>query len=66
MEEAFRAYTLTNAWSMFMERQIGRLGPGLKADLVVLDRDLRKIPAESIDEATVRLTVVGGKVVYRR
>ena len=36
------------------------------ADLVVIDRDLRSIPAEEIRNATVVLTIVGGKTVFAR
>jgi predicted amidohydrolase YtcJ len=31
---------------------------------VIIDRDLSAIPPETIDQAAVRLTMVGGKVVY--
>ena len=35
------------------------------ADLIVIDRNLFKIPAEKIADIQVLLTVVGGKVVYQ-
>jgi predicted amidohydrolase YtcJ len=41
------------------------LTPGRLADLVILDRDIRKIAADSIRFVTVRMTVVGGKIVYQ-
>jgi hypothetical protein len=50
---------------VFAEKQWGTLAPGYLADLVVLDRDLFALPAESLATARVRFTVVGGKVVYR-
>ena len=40
------------------------LRPGYKADLVLLDQDLTRIPPEAIERAAVRATVVGGRVVY--
>ena len=43
----------------------GRLAPGYKADLVLLDQDLTRIPPEAIERAAVRATVVGGRVVYQ-
>ncbi|HYF38224.1 MAG TPA: amidohydrolase, partial [Gemmatimonadales bacterium] len=64
VEEALRAYTGANAYGVFAEKTRGRLAPGYLADLVVLDRDLTRIPAESIGDAKVRATVVGGKVVF--
>jgi predicted amidohydrolase YtcJ len=32
----------------------------------IIDKDLTKIPAEIILDARVRLTVLGGKMVYKR
>ena len=64
VEEALRAYTVGNAYGVFAEDRRGRLLPGYLADLVLLDRDLTKIPAEEIEQAAVKATVVGGKVVY--
>jgi predicted amidohydrolase YtcJ len=64
VEEALRAYTAGNAYGVFAERSRGKLAPGYLADLVVLDQDLTAIPPEAIERASVRATVVGGKVVY--
>ncbi|MGH7525619.1 MAG: amidohydrolase [Gemmatimonadales bacterium] len=66
VEEALRAYTAGNAYGVFAERSRGRLAPGYKADLVLLDRDLTAIPPEAIERAQVRATVVGGRVVFSR
>jgi predicted amidohydrolase YtcJ len=62
--EALRAYTAGNAYGVFAERSRGKLAAGYLADIVVLDRDLTAIPPESIEQAKVRATIVGGKVVY--
>jgi predicted amidohydrolase YtcJ len=64
VEEALRAYTGGNAYGVFAEDRRGRLAPGYLADLVLLDRDLTRIPPEEIEQAAVRATVVGGRVVY--
>ena len=66
VEEALRAYTSTNAYGVFAERTRGKLAPGYLADLVLLDQDLTAIPAEKIEHAGVRHTVIGGKVVFSR
>ena len=66
VEEALRAYTVSNAWGVYAERSRGKLSPGYLADLVLLDQDLTAIPPETIDRAGVRATVVGGKVVFQR
>jgi predicted amidohydrolase YtcJ len=64
VEEALQAYTVGNAYGVFAEERRGRLAPGYLADLVLLDRDLTRIPAEELDQAAVKATVVGGRVVY--
>ena len=64
--EALRAYTAGNAYATFDEAKRGTLAPGGDADVVVLDRNLFTTPADSLDRARVRYTIVGGKLVYRR
>jgi predicted amidohydrolase YtcJ len=64
VEEALRAYTAGGAYGVFAEGRRGRLIPGYLADLVLLDRDLTRIPPEEIAQARVRRTVMGGKVVF--
>jgi predicted amidohydrolase YtcJ len=65
VEEALHAYTAEDAYGVFAERTRGRLSPGYKADLVLLDQDLTRIPPEAIERVKVRVTVVGGRVVYQ-
>ena len=66
--EALRAYTYGNAWATFNDQKWGTLAPGRYADVVVLDRDLFAVPAESLADGAVkvRYTIVGGRVVYRK
>jgi len=66
LREALRAYTAGNAYATFDEHHRGVLAPGYDADLALIDRNLFRIPAESLAAARVRLTVVGGTVVYER
>jgi predicted amidohydrolase YtcJ len=65
VEQALRAYTAGDAYGVFAERSRGRLALGYKADLVLLDKDLTRIPPEAIERVLVRATVVGGRVVYQ-
>jgi predicted amidohydrolase YtcJ len=65
-EEALHAYTVAGAWLTREEDQKGPLAPGFLADIAVLDRDYFACPEEEIKAITVELTVVGGKVAYRR
>jgi predicted amidohydrolase YtcJ len=66
VEEALRAYTSGNAYGMFAEKHRGKLAAGYLADITVIDRDLTRIPPESIEQARVTATVVGGKLVYSK
>jgi predicted amidohydrolase YtcJ len=66
VEEALRAYTAGNAYGVFAEDRRGRIAPGYLADLVLLDRDLTRIPPEELDQAAVKATIVGGRVVYSK
>jgi predicted amidohydrolase YtcJ len=64
VEEALRAYTVGDAYGVFAERDRGKLAPGFKADLVLLDQDLTRIPPETIENVKVQATVMNGRVVY--
>jgi predicted amidohydrolase YtcJ len=65
VEEALLAYTAGNAYGVFAEDRRGKLAPGYLGDLVLIDRDLTRIPPEEIERAAVRATIVGGRVVYQ-
>jgi predicted amidohydrolase YtcJ len=64
VEEALRAYTVDAAYASFDETQKGKLANSALADFVMLDRDITRIAPESIRDACVRMTVVGGRIVY--
>ena len=44
----------------------GSIEAGKLADMAVLDRDILSIPAEEIKDMQVEMTIVGGKIVFRR
>ena len=64
--EALRAYTMGDAYALFREHELGSLTPGKLADIALIDRDLLTMPAESLAQARVAVTIAGGKVVFRR
>jgi len=66
MEEAVRAYTLGSAYADFREKELGSIMVGKLADLVVLDKDIFMIPPREILSTSVVMTVVDGKIVYRK
>ena len=64
--EALRAYTLDNAYASFQERELGSLTAGKYADVVVMSKDIMRIPESEIPTAQVDYTIVAGTVRYRR
>jgi predicted amidohydrolase YtcJ len=65
LEQAITAYTLGSAYAEFAEKEKGSLEVGKLADIVVLDTALDSAQPESIKEARVLSTIIGGKVVYQ-
>ncbi len=64
--EALRGFTADAAWSLFLDGEVGSLEVGKRADLVVFARDWTAgLPAQ-IPAAAVDLTLVDGRVAYRR
>jgi predicted amidohydrolase YtcJ len=64
--EALRCYTVNNAYAMFREHDIGRIAPGMMADIVVLSNDLFTIAPEKIAEVEVDFTIFDGQTIYER
>ena len=57
--------TGVNSFGTFHEDDVtGSVEVGKLADLIVLDRDPLKIPAEDIAKVQVLETLVGGRTVY--
>lgn len=66
LEEAIRGYTLNGAYAEFAENKKGSIEKGKLADLVVLDLNLFEIPPERIREAHVKMTILNGKILYKK
>jgi predicted amidohydrolase YtcJ len=66
VEDALRAYTRGGAFASFDEKEKGMISTGALADFAVLDHDLTRVAPESIRDARVTLTAVGGRIVYER
>jgi predicted amidohydrolase YtcJ len=65
-EEALRGFTLDAAWSLFLEKEVGSLEVGKRADLVVFARDVMTVPEAEIPKVEVDYTLVDGKIEYER
>jgi predicted amidohydrolase YtcJ len=66
VEEALRCYTANNAWAMFRENEIGKIAPGMFADIAVLSDNLFTIPPEKIEKVRVDMTIFDGRVILSR
>ena len=64
-EQALRSWTLGAAYAAFEEKDKGSLEAGKLADFVVLSQDIMTIPPAEILYTQVRMTVVGGEIVYQ-
>ena len=66
LRKAIDAYTSDASWASYDEQRKGVLARDMLADLVVMSDDIFEGPTTRITEAYVVVTIVDGKVVYRR
>lgn len=64
--QALRSYTLDAAYGAFEEGIKGSIEKGKLADLVVLTENIMEVGEMDILKAEVAMTIVGGKVVYKK
>jgi hypothetical protein len=64
--EAIRAYTIDGAFAAWEEAVKGSIEPGKLADLVVVDRDPLTIDKDDLKNVETVMTIIDGKIVYRR
>jgi predicted amidohydrolase YtcJ len=65
LQQAFDLFTINAARQMGNANKVGRIEPGMLADVLVLDRNPFKIPVTDIHNTHVRMTLINGEVVYR-
>jgi predicted amidohydrolase YtcJ len=66
VDEALRMYTIDAAYSSGEENIKGTVETGKLADLTVLSHNPAKVSSNEIENITVEMTIVGGKVVYSK
>ena len=66
VKEAIKLYTINAAYHSFDEDEMGSIEVGKYADFVVLGEDILTVPPERIIDIPIDMTIVGGKIVYRR
>jgi predicted amidohydrolase YtcJ len=65
-EEALRGMTIWAARADFLEKEIGSLEAGKRADFVMLDKDLMQVTQGEVLQTKVVATYSGGKLLYGR
>ena len=66
IEDALKAYTVTNAYASFLDGKIGMLKEGFYADFTILENNLFEVPKEKIKDIKAIRTVLKGKEVFLR
>jgi predicted amidohydrolase YtcJ len=64
--EAIEIFTINGAKIGFEEDLKGNIEPGKLADFAIISDDPYRVPKEKIGNIKVEMTIVGGKVVYRK
>jgi predicted amidohydrolase YtcJ len=65
-EEALKMFTQWAAYATFEEDMRGTIAPGKWADLTVLSQDIMTIEESQIPQTHAEMTIVAGKIAYRR
>ncbi len=65
LHTALAAYTIGSAYANFWEKETGSLEKGKSADLIVLSQNLFEIAPSEINETTVTMTILEGKIIHQ-
>jgi len=64
VDEAIKVWTLDGAYATFEENTKGSITPGKLADFVVLQKDPRQVPPNTIKDIVLEATYLAGQKVY--
>ncbi len=64
MTEALKSFTTDAAYSAAQEQQIGQLKPGMKADFILIDKNIFNVAPSSVWQTKVNQTWIDGQRVY--
>jgi predicted amidohydrolase YtcJ len=62
VQEALTLMTAGSAYALFRDDEVGRLAPGMLADVIILSADPTATPGERISGTEVWMTMLGGDV----
>ena len=63
-EEAIRLYKINNAKILFLDKELGSLEVGKRADFIILDRDILACSLDDLKTTQVRATWLDGKLIW--
>ncbi len=63
-QQAIKGMTIWAAKAGFLEKEVGSIEKGKKADFIILDRDLLKVDEDDVLKTKVMATYLGGNKVY--
>lgn len=66
VQDAIKAVTIDAAWQLFLEKEIGSLEIGKRADFVILEDNPLKVNPEKIHEISILATYVEGREVFKK
>lgn len=66
LETMIKGYTLNAAYQLNLERELGSIEVGKRADIIVLTQNLFELDTYDIHNARVDITMLNGEVVYQR
>jgi predicted amidohydrolase YtcJ len=64
--QALKMFTKWSAYASFHENKRGQIKDGYDADLTVLSKDILSVNPSEIPKIQILMTIVGGKIVYKR
>ncbi|MCJ7523619.1 MAG: amidohydrolase [Candidatus Aminicenantes bacterium] len=66
LAQAIEMYTLGSAYAEFQEKRKGSVTPGKFADLVVMEKNLFEISQKEILTTPVAMTILAGKIIFKK
>jgi predicted amidohydrolase YtcJ len=66
LQSAIDLFTINSARHRHLESQVGRIAPGMLADVIVIGQDPFAVPRGKLHEIEVMTTIINGDVVFQR
>lgn len=64
LDEAFKLFTLNAADEEGASSKVGRIEPGMLADVIVVDKNPFELPITQVHAVSVQMTFIGGEKVF--